>query len=125
MTDPKRPAPGQEPSLTELAASLARDKDASLVGELDLGLDGDPDLMTRPGMQSLRRPPRRSFARTAGRLIVVILLLATVGWMFGLLNRFGLPPPPEAVTTFLGGESTDAVPAKAPPETKRKGKRRR
>ncbi len=115
----KKPAPGQDLSLTDVAAALEEDKDASIAGELDFGLDGDPDLRTRPGQASLLRPKRKS--RIVPALVVLALVAAAGAWVIGALDRFGVPPPPRGVSDLLGNAGKgEAVPPPAPAPAPRK-----
>jgi hypothetical protein len=98
----KKPPPGQDLSQTDLAASLEKDKGANVLGELDLGLDDDPDLRTRPGQKALlRREPARRLP-VALVVAVVVLLGAAGAWIFGVLEAVGGPPPPAALSDALG-----------------------
>lgn len=98
----KKPAPGKDLSQTYLAASLERDKNATLAGELDLGLEGDPDLRTRTGQASLLRPRRNG---RSGRVIVLFALvsIAAAAWLLGALEQLGVPPPPRALGEIVQG----------------------
>ena len=117
MAQFKKPAPGQDLSQGDLAAALKQDEKAPLRGELDLGLDDDPDLRTRPGQVSLLRSNRKSRALPVVAVFVALVLAAAGAWITGGLERIGGPPPPRAVQDLLGTSPAPAIestPAAAP-----------
>ncbi len=122
----KKPAPGQDLSQGDLAAALEDDEKAPLRGELDLGLDDDPDLRTRPGQASLLRPKRKSRAVSTVAVLIVVALVAAGAWIAGALERIGGPPPPRAVQDLIGSSPTaaaaDSAPAPVPSPVKPKAK---